>query len=125
VKLNGIIPGPNHTGFAAILTEEQAQTYANGTSDLNFTPGSVDPNGTEVKLDASEKVCVVNSQHGPVDAVLDVKGIIPADTEYAQRFESTVQRVLDTRSGLGMKTPAAMIAAGRYACADLGSLGWD
>ena len=97
VQLSGVIPFPEHHGYAAIVTEEQAQVYDGSTSTLNFWPESANPNGAELKLGEGGKVCIAASRHGDINGVLDVGLVIPGDTEYAQSFMPIGQRVIDWR----------------------------
>jgi hypothetical protein len=68
------------------------------TSNVNFSPGSVDPNLAAAPIGPDRKVCYVNSDHTTVDLVADeLASLSPGTYTLAQPSGAPV-RVLDTRT---------------------------
>lgn len=89
------------------------------TSDVNFGPGTFDPNVAFARTDAAGRVCFVNSVHGPVDLIADpLVEFLPGTA--SQPSPNGGQRVADTRIGLGGTTVGAL---GRRCFAVTGSPG--
>ena len=98
-------------GDAAIvnLTPVQANARGNGqltssdvtnpptNSNVNFAPGTIDPNIAVAQIGTDGRVCFHNSHHADVHLIADHLGTI-ADTAYTPaRTDGTHQRTVDTR----------------------------
>jgi hypothetical protein len=73
---------------------------AGATSNVNFGPGTVDPNVAFVKIGADGKICFTNSAHANVDVILDEMIVGNAAAFRAPTGEGAT-RLVDTRDGLG------------------------
>ena len=65
-------------------------------SNVNFGPGTVDPNFAMTQVGADGKVCFTNSVHGAVDVIIDAQVIGAADAFRLPSADGSV-RILDTR----------------------------
>jgi len=102
-------------GDAAIvnLTPVQAQGAGNGqlissdvatppvASNVNFGPGTIDPNVAVAPIGTDGKVCYSNSVHTSVDLVADHLGTIAADAYTTATPSGAPDRKVDTRTGKG------------------------
>lgn len=69
-------------------------------SNVNFGPGSVDPNIAAAVIGSDGQVCFLNSVHGPVDLIADhLATLQPSGFSAAPSGSPT--RLVDTRDGLG------------------------
>ena len=68
-------------------------------SNVNFRPGSVDPNVAFAPIGADSEVCFVNSEQSTVDLVADHLGTIDASAYTPASADGAPVRALDTRSG--------------------------
>lgn len=98
-------------GAAAIinLTPVLAQSPGNGqllssdvtdtpiASNVNFAPGTVDPNVAIAPIGTDGQVCYQNSTHTSVHLIADHLGTTPADTYQPATTNAAPLRVLDTR----------------------------
>jgi hypothetical protein len=75
-------------------------------SNVNFGPGSVDPNVAFAPIGSDSRVCFVNSNHTQVDLVADHLGTIALESFTPANPDATPQRTLDTRTGTGGTTLA-------------------
>jgi hypothetical protein len=75
-----------------VLVSSDASTPI--ASNVNFGPGTIDPNVGIARIGADGRVCFANSGHSTVDLVADQILTIDAD---AVSFGGTPTRVLDTR----------------------------
>ena len=66
-------------------------------SNVNFGPGSVDPNVAIAPIGADGKVCFVNSRHSAVDVIADHLGTLERDVFAPANATATPERALDTR----------------------------
>jgi hypothetical protein len=75
-------------------------------SNVNFSPGSVDPNVAFAPIGTDGEVCFVNSIHTQVDLVADHLGTIAISSFTPANSDATPKRTVDTRIGLGGTTLA-------------------
>ena len=73
-------------------------------SNVNFGPGSVDPNVAFAPIGSDGRVCFVNSDHSVVDLVADHLGTIAIESFTPANPDATPQRSVDTRLGSGGAT---------------------
>ena len=113
-------------GDAAVvnLTPVQAGAKGNGllvssdvanppeASNVNYGPGTVDPNVAIAPIGADGKVCYVNSELTAVHLVADHLGTIDADAYTPATTTGAPDRKVDTRTGLG----GGRVAAGGRLC---------
>lgn len=95
--LNVVVVGAAASGFATVHSSDDA---AGQTSNVNFGPGSVDPNMAVSRIGSDGNICVANSKHGPVDVVID-QLFIGSASAFRQPLASGAARVADTRISLG------------------------
>ena len=76
-------------------------------SNVNFRPGSFDPNVALAPIGADGRVCFVNSVHASVDLVADHLGTIDAAAFTLASGSGAPLRVVDTRIGQSGSTVAA------------------
>ena len=70
-------------------------------SNVNFGPGSVDPNVAVARIGADGKVCFVNSVHTSVHLVADHLGTIAKSAYTPAKASGSPDRRVDTRKGVG------------------------
>ncbi len=75
-------------------------------SNVNFGPGSVDPNVAFAPIGSDGQVCFVNSMHSLVDLVADHLGTIAIESFTPANADATPERSVDTRIGIGGATMA-------------------
>ena len=120
-------------GVAVVnLTPVNAAGFGNGqlvssdvvsppvASNVNFSPGSFDPNVALAPIGADGRVCFVNSVHASVDLVADHLGTIDAAAFGVPSGSGAPLRVVDTRVGQGGSTVAP---SGRLCFAVAGAAG--
>jgi hypothetical protein len=84
-------------GFGVLHSSDDAP---GGTSNVNFGPGTVDPNVAFAQVGADGRICFTNSVFGPVHLLLDQ--LIVADAAvFRSPSPSGSVRLADTRIGLG------------------------
>jgi hypothetical protein len=66
-------------------------------SNVNFGPGSVDPNVAFAPIGSDGQVCFVNSNHSQVDLVADHLGTIAIESFTPANPDATPKRTVDTR----------------------------
>ncbi len=83
-------------------------------SNVNFGPGSVDPNVAFAPIGSDGRVCFVNSMHSQVDLVADHLGTIAIESFTPANPDATPERSVDTRIGIGGTTmaPGARVCFG-------------
>ena len=83
-------------------------------SNVNFGPGSVDPNVAFAPIGADGQVCFVNSMHSQVDLVADHLGTIAIESFTPANADATPKRTVDTRIGIGGRrsAPGARVCFG-------------
>jgi len=81
-------------------------------SNVNFGPGSVDPNVAAAPIGADGKVCYVNSKHSNVQVVADHLGSVSRDAITLATPTGAPDRKVDTRSGTG----AGPVGRGQLLC---------
>jgi hypothetical protein len=108
VLLNVIAVGAVTPGFATVHSSDVA---AGATSNVNFGPGTVDPNVAFAKVGTDGRVCITNSEHGPVDVVIDEFVVATAGTFTDPTLLGAV-RLADTRTGFG----GSRLGAGTTRC---------
>src|SRR5690606_25360244 len=69
--------------------------------NVNFAPGTVDPNVALAVIGVDGKVCYVNSALSAVHLVADHLGTIDGDAYTPATATGAPDRKVDTRSGLG------------------------
>ena len=84
-------------------------------SNVNFGPGSVDPNVAFAPIGSDGQVCFVNSMHSQVDLVADHLGTIAIESFTPANPDATPERTVDTRIGIG----GATMAPGARVCFDV------
>ena len=89
-------------------------------SNVNFSPGSVDPNVAFARIGSDNRVCFVNSEHTSVDLVADLVGTIVDFVFESASPDDAPVRVVDTRVGQG---GGRVSASGRLCFAVAGSPG--
>ena len=91
-----------------VLVPDDASTATPTASNVNFGPGTVDPNVALATIGASNKVCFVNSVHGPVHLIADELGTIEQAVAKPAATGGVPKRVADTRLGIagGMVVPS-------------------
>lgn len=101
VALVNLTPvGAGRGGFGVLLPDDPAVATPRA-SNVNFGPGTVDPNVALATVGASGKVCFVNSVHGPVHLVADELGTIRNAAAKPAAPGGVPARVVDTRLGIG------------------------
>lgn len=70
-------------------------------SNVNFGPGSTDPNVAFAPIGADGRVCFVNSRHTTVELIADHLGTIAASDFTPANADATPKRTVDTRAGVG------------------------
>lgn len=81
-------------------------------SNVNFGPGTVDPNIAVASIGEDGKVCYANSPHSNVDLVVDHLGTISQDAITLATETGAPDRKVDTRIGLG----GGLVAPGEVRC---------
>jgi hypothetical protein len=94
VGVNVTPVGASTAGFGVVHSSD---ARAGSTSNVNFGPGTVDPNVAFVEVGVDGEVCFTNSRHGPVEVVIDAMVVAEAGS-LAEPFAGA-DRVLDTRAG--------------------------
>ena len=89
-------------------------------SNVNFVPGSVDPNVAVAGIGPDGKVCFVNSVHASVHLVADHLGSIDGSAFTFASVTGAPSRIVDTRVGQG---GAPLAPSGRLCFAVAGSPG--
>ena len=82
-------------------------------SNVNFGPGTVDPNVAFAPIGADGRVCYVNSPHSHVDVIADHLGTIDRDVFTPANAEATPERVADTRGSGSQVGPGSRVLHGR------------
>lgn len=98
VVMNVTVANPVAGGFMTVWPCGEQMPNA---SNLNFVSGQAVPNLVIAKLGTGGKVCF--SATAGTDVIADVAGFFPAGSGYAPIANPT--RILDTRSGIGARTP--------------------
>lgn len=80
-------------GFGTLHSSDNAP---GPISNVNFAPGTIDPNFAMAKVGADGHVCFTNSPHGPVDVVIDAQVIADPQSLRLPSADGSV-RLLDTR----------------------------
>ncbi|MFJ9741435.1 hypothetical protein [Streptomyces sp. NPDC101166] len=99
VVLNVTATAPTAGSFVSVYPSGTARTSA---SNLNFTAGQTIPNLVVVPVGADGKVTFYN-RAGSVDLLADVAGYYVTDGSGATYRPVTPDRLMDTRSGLGVR----------------------
>ncbi|WP_265863842.1 cell surface protein [Streptomyces sp. SKN60] len=107
VVLNVTATGPTAGSFVSVYPSGTARASA---SNLNFTAGQTIPNLVVVPVGADGKVAFYN-KNGSVDLIADVAGYYVTDGSGATYQPVTPNRLMDTRSGLGVAK--AKVGAGQ------------
>ena len=84
-----------------VLTSSEVTTPPTA-SNVNFAPGTVDPNLAITPIGTDGQVCFHNSPHAELDLIADLLVTLRADTVNLPRGpDGTPIRLVDTRIGLG------------------------
>ncbi len=89
-------------GSGLLVSSDIAQPPV--ASNVNFGPGSVDPNVAFAPIGADGRVCYVNSNNSQVDLIADHLGTIAIESFTPAQPDATPKRTVDTRTGLGGTT---------------------
>lgn len=84
-------------GFGTIHSSDDP---AGTTSNVNFTPGSVDPNVAFARIGTDGRICFTNSEHGSVHLIIDQMIVGDASVFSSPTTDGAI-RLADTREGLG------------------------
>lgn len=103
-----------------VLVPDDASITLPTASNVNFGPGTVDPNVALATVGASGKVCFVNSVHGKVHLVADELGTIKKAVAKPAATGGVPKRVVDTRLGVG---GGMVVPSGRLCFAVAGAPG--
>jgi hypothetical protein len=68
------------------------------TSNVNFGPGTIDPNFGIAEVGADGKLCVTNSTHSEVEMIVDAQ-IVADAAAFDPPTATGSARLVDTRSG--------------------------
>jgi hypothetical protein len=99
-------------GFGAVRASDAPSNNSLGAqavSNVNFRPGSVDPNVAFASIGTDRRVCFDNSPHATIHLVADQMGVMPASA-YEPAATTGATRLVDTRSGAAM-APGATVCA--------------
>jgi hypothetical protein len=99
-------------GFGAVRASDAPSNNSLGAaavSNVNFRPGSVDPNVALVSIGADQRVCFDNSPHAAIHLVADQMGVMQASA-YEPAAATGAKRLVDTRSGPAV-APGASVCA--------------
>ena len=94
VGVNVTPVGASAAGFGVVHSSD---ARAASTSNVNFGPGTIDPNVALVQVGVDGEVCFTNSRHGAVEVVIDAMVVAEAGS-LADPF-ARADRVVDTREG--------------------------
>lgn len=94
-------------GFGIIHSSDVA---AGSTSNVNFGPGTVDPNFAMVQVGSDGNIMFTNSRHGSVHVIIDQ--LLVLDQDLQQPAADGSVRLADTRVGAG----GARLSAGGSMC---------
>jgi hypothetical protein len=101
VALVNLTPVGAVRGGFGVLVPDDASIPTPTASNVNFGPGTVDPNVALATVGASGKVCFVNSAQGAVHLVADELGTIRRAAAKPAATGGVPNRVVDTRRGIG------------------------
>ncbi len=87
-------------GFGLLVSSDVKSDPPVG-SNVNFGPGSVDPNVAVAPIGVDGEVCLQNSVHSSVDVVADHLGTVDGGVFTAASVSGAPARKVDTREGLG------------------------
>lgn len=107
----GVNVTPVRAGAVGFGTLHSSGVAAGSTSNVNFRPGSADPNVAFVEVGADGQVCFTNSEAGSVDVTLD-QLVVADPSALSQPQASGAARLLDTRS-------SGSVAAAGSVCTDV------
>ncbi len=88
-------------GFGAVRSSDAPSNNSLGAravSNVNFRPGSVDPNVALATIGGDRRVCFDNSPHASIHLVADQMGVMPASA-YEPAASTGATRLIDTRVG--------------------------
>lgn len=104
--MNVTVTEPTGAGFLTVWPCDRPQPTA---SNLNFVAGETIPNLVTSKLSATGTVCFVSNS--TLHVIADIAAVyLPEDV--VGFAEVTPNRILDTRTGLGVPTPGKLAAFG-------------
>ena len=81
-------------------------------SNVNFGPGTVDPNVAAAPIGVDGEVCYLNSVHSDVDVIADHLGTIDGDAFTFATKTGAPDRKIDTRDGGGPVHPSGRLCFG-------------
>lgn len=91
-------------GYGKLVTVDDGIEHGGG-SNVNFAPGSVDPNFAATVVGDDGQVCFVNSEHATVDVIVDMLGVVHGDAVTVYTPDGGPLRRVDTISELAAKIP--------------------
>jgi len=97
-------------GFGAVRSSDAPSNNSLGdqaVSNVNFRPGSVDPNVAFAAIGGDGRVCFDNSPHATIHLVADQMGVMPA-AAYQPAAATGAKRLVDTRA-TGAVAPGASV----------------
>jgi hypothetical protein len=92
----------NGPGSGLLVSSDIAQPPV--ASNVNFGPGTVDPNVAFAPIGRDGRVCFVNSNHSQVDLIADHLGTIAIESYTPANADATPKRTVDTRVATGGTT---------------------
>ena len=92
--------GAERPGFG-ILVSSDIKTNVPDGSNVNFGPGTVDPNVAVAQIGGDGQVCFQNSVHGSVDVIADHLGTIAGPAYRSATQSGAPNRRVDTRFAIG------------------------
>lgn len=95
VALNATPTQATTRGFGTLHSSDDP---AGDTSNVNFAPGTVDPNLALTRVGTDGKVCFTNSNDGPIHLVLD-ELVVADGTTFTPPTPTGATRLADTRFG--------------------------
>jgi hypothetical protein len=90
--------GADGGGYGLLVSSDISAPVA---SNVNYAPGTIDPNVAVAPIGSDGKVCFVNSPNASVDLVADHLGTIRASAYVPAVPSGAPDRKVDTRVGLG------------------------
>jgi len=92
----GVNVTPVRAAAIGFGTLHSSDVPAGSTSNVNFGPGSVDPNVAFVEVGSDGEICFTNSEAGAVDVILD-QLVVASGSVFSLPSDGGAVRLLDTR----------------------------
>jgi len=107
-------------GFGALRSSDAPSNNTLGSaavSNVNFGPGTVDPNPAFAVIGADGRVCFDNSPHSSIQLIIDQMGSLPSSA-FVPASASGATRLIDSRTGLVVGgTSVHSVGPGEAVCA--------